>query len=131
MGASYRPEDLRQALGPDRTLFEHNALVRPMSDLPAVRPLDPRPGADTELFGFEYVLEMYKPVAKRRWGYFALAILHHDRLVGKRNATADRTAGMRRVHAIHQDARFTRAMTADVDQEIASLASWLGLTVER
>ncbi|WP_247659735.1 crosslink repair DNA glycosylase YcaQ family protein [Micromonospora sp. D75] len=36
-----------------------------------------------ELFEYEYVLEMYKPKANRRWGYFALPILHGDRLVGK------------------------------------------------
>jgi uncharacterized protein YcaQ len=85
----------------------------------------------TELFGFEYVLEMYKPAAKRRWGYFALPILHRDRLVGKLDAAADRKAGVLRVHAIHQDARFTRAMTTAVDAEIESLAAWLGLTVDR
>jgi uncharacterized protein len=83
------------------------------------------------LFDFEYVLEMYKPAAKRRWGYFALPILHHDRLVGKLDAKADRKAGVLRVHAVHQDVRFTRAITADVDAEIAALAAWLGLDVER
>ena len=46
-----------------------------------------------DLFGFEYILEMYKPAAKRRWGYFALPVLHHDRLVGKLDAAADRKAG--------------------------------------
>ena len=84
-----------------------------------------------DLFGFEYVLEMYKPAAKRRWGYFALPILHHDRLVGKLDAAADRKAGVLRVNAIHEDVRFTRAIAADVDAEIAALAAWLGLAVER
>jgi hypothetical protein len=82
-----------------------------------------------ELFGFEYTLEMYKPAAKRRWGYFALPILHGDRLVGKLDAVADRKASVLRVHAIHEDVRFSRAMTAAVGKEIDDLAAWLGLEV--
>jgi uncharacterized protein YcaQ len=82
-----------------------------------------------ELFEFEYTLEMYKPAAKRRWGYYALPILHHDRLVGKLDAIADRKAGVLRVNAIHEDAKFTRAMAKAVQSEIAELASWLGLEV--
>jgi hypothetical protein len=80
-----------------------------------------------ELFDFEYTLEMYKPAAKRRWGYFALPILHGDRLVGKLDAAADRKASVLRVNAIHEDVRFTRAMTKAVQSELADLASWLGL----
>jgi uncharacterized protein len=80
-----------------------------------------------ELFGFDYQLEMYKPAAKRRWGYFALPILYGDRLVGKLDATADRNAGVLGVDAIHQDVVFDRTMTAAVDGEIKDLAHWLEL----
>ena len=80
-----------------------------------------------ELFDFEYTLEMYKPAAKRRWGYFALPILHHDRLVGKIDAGADRKASLLRVHAIHEDVKFTRTVTRAVQAELEDLASWLGL----
>ena len=80
-----------------------------------------------ELFDFEYTLEMYKPAAKRRWGYFALPILHGDRLVGKVDATADRKAGVLRLNTIHEDVKFTRAMAKGVQAELEDLASWLGL----
>ncbi|HEY6278079.1 MAG TPA: crosslink repair DNA glycosylase YcaQ family protein [Streptosporangiaceae bacterium] len=80
-----------------------------------------------EIFEFDYQLEMYKPAAKRRWGYFALPILYGDRLVGKLDATADRKAGLLRVSAVHQDVPFSAAMTAAVDREIKDLAHWLGL----
>jgi hypothetical protein len=80
-----------------------------------------------ELFDFEYVLEMYKPRAQRQWGYFALPVLHHDRLVGKVDSTADRKSSTLRVHAIHQDVPFTRAIATAVNAELHGLASWLGL----
>jgi uncharacterized protein YcaQ len=80
-----------------------------------------------DLFGFEYILEMYKPKAARRWGYYALPILHHDRLIGKVDATSDRKAGIFRVDAIHPDVRFSKAMTAAVRSQLADLATWLGL----
>jgi uncharacterized protein YcaQ len=80
-----------------------------------------------ELFEFEYGLEMYKPAAKRRWGYFALPILHGARLVGKLDAAADRKASVLRVNAIHEDVNFSRTMHAAVRKEIDDLATWLGL----
>jgi uncharacterized protein YcaQ len=83
-----------------------------------------------ELFDFEYTLEMYKPAGKRRWGYFAMPILHDDRLVGKLDATADRKASTLRVNAIHEDLRFTRATAKAVRAEIGTLASWLELDVD-
>ncbi len=83
-----------------------------------------------QLFDFEYTLEMYKPAAKRRWGYFALPVLHEDRLVGKVDAGADRKRSVLEVHAIHEDVRFTRAMTKAVRAELESLASWLGVELQ-
>jgi uncharacterized protein YcaQ len=80
-----------------------------------------------EIFEFDYQLEIYKPVAKRRWGYYALPILYGDRLVGKLDATADQKAGLLRVTAVHRDTEFTKAMTAAVDQEIRELSRWLEL----
>jgi uncharacterized protein YcaQ len=84
-----------------------------------------------EIFGFDYHLEMYKPAAKRLWGYFALPILSGDRLVGKLDAKADRKAGVLVVNAVHQDEPFTAEMKAAVDEEIVSLAAWLKLDLRR
>jgi uncharacterized protein YcaQ len=83
-----------------------------------------------ELFEFDYYLEMYKPAAKRRWGYFALPVLYGDRLVGKLDATADRRAGVLRVDAVHRDVTFGKAMGAAVDAEVRDLAAWLELDLE-
>jgi len=88
-------------------------------------------GRTLDLFEFDYQLEMYKPAAKRRWGYYALPVLYGDRLVGKVDALADRKAGALVVHAVHQDVPFTAAMTAGIDQEIAALADWLELGLRR
>ncbi|SDS76075.1 DNA glycosylase AlkZ-like family protein [Microlunatus soli] len=81
-----------------------------------------------QLWDFEFTLEMYKPKSKRRWGYYALPIVHGDQLVGKLDATADRKAGAFRIHAIHPDVRFTRAIDRAVQAEIADLAGWLDLS---
>jgi uncharacterized protein YcaQ len=83
-----------------------------------------------ELFEFDYALEMYKPAAKRRWGYFALPILHGDRLVGKLDATADRKARVLRVDAVHEDVPFAEATTTAVRREIDDLARWLDLDLD-
>ncbi|MDQ3484881.1 MAG: winged helix DNA-binding domain-containing protein [Actinomycetota bacterium] len=80
-----------------------------------------------EIFEFDYILEMYKPAAQRRWGYYALPILYGDRLVGKLDARANHPDGVLRVNAVHQDIPFGKAMAAAVDREIRDLARWLDL----
>jgi uncharacterized protein YcaQ len=36
-----------------------------------------------EIFGFEYVWEVYKREPDRRWGYYVLPVLYGDRFVGR------------------------------------------------
>lgn len=117
--------DPEQVAALDRPFTGRTALLSPFDRLVHDR------RRTLELFGFEYTLEMYKPAAQRRWGYYALPVLHHDRLVGKVDATADRKAGVLRVDAVHRDVRFTRVMTAGLEAELAALAGWLGLTLRR
>lgn len=83
-----------------------------------------------EIFDFEYVLEIYKPQGQRRWGYFALPILHGDRLVGKLDAKADHKGGALLINAIHEDKPFSAATRRAVIAEIEALAEWLELEVE-
>src|SRR5215472_12640899 len=80
-----------------------------------------------DLFGFEYRLEIYVPVAKRRWGYYVLPILHGDRLVARADAKADRRAGALRVPALHVEAGCGAEDVDAARAELCALAEWLGL----
>lgn len=77
----------------------------------------------TELFGFDYQLEIYKPAAKRRWGYYALPILYGDRLIGKLDATTEN--GTLKIHRIHEDTPFTATIRSAVQAEIDDLSTWI------
>ena len=50
-----------------------------------------------DLFGFDYVWEVYVPQARRRWGYYVLPILFGDRLVGRIEPRIERREGVLRV----------------------------------
>lgn len=45
-----------------------------------------------ELWGFDYLWEVYVPAARRRWGYYVLPILFGDRFVGRIEPRFDRRA---------------------------------------
>ena len=71
---------------------------RPIDDAREVRLLAPLDivftrGRAAGLFDFEYLWEVYKPAAKRRWGYYVLPVLLDDRLIGRVDPSFDRAKG--------------------------------------
>ncbi len=59
-------------------------------------PLDPllwSRKALRELWDFEYAWEVYKPPAKRRWGYYVLPVLYEDRFVARFDAKFEASTG--------------------------------------
>lgn len=83
---------------------EMAASIEPSSVTTLLSPFDPvvwhRKRA-SELFGFEYKIEVYTPAAKRRYGYYSLPILHRGALVGRLDAKAHRKRGVFEVKAAH------------------------------
>ncbi|AEG43421.1 hypothetical protein L600_001100000040 [Isoptericola variabilis J7] len=115
------PEALERA---DEPLEPRTAVLSPFDGLVADRE------RLLQVFDWEYALEMYKPRASRRWGYFALPVLHGERFVAKVDAAADRRAGVLRVAAVHEDVPFDADLTAAVTGELEGLARWLRLDLD-
>jgi uncharacterized protein YcaQ len=83
------------------------------------------------LFDFDYKLEMYVPVEKRRWGFYVMPALVGSRLAGRVDARADRAAGVLRVPTLHLEAGSGADGEAAIRAELRELAAWQGLaTVE-
>jgi uncharacterized protein YcaQ len=59
-----------------------------------------------ELFGFDYLWEVYVPAPKRRHGYYVLPILFGARLVGRIEPRLDRTARILRIAGTWFEAGF-------------------------
>ena len=47
-------------------------------------------GRAKQVFDFEYIWEVYKPLEQRRWGYYVLPILYGDKLVARLDPKLDR-----------------------------------------
>ncbi len=41
------------------------------------------------MFAFDYVWEVYKPAAQRKWGWYVCPLLHRDRLIGRIDARVE------------------------------------------
>lgn len=58
-------------------------------------------GRHERLWDYTHLIEMYVPEAKRIYGYYSMAILHHDRLVGRFDPKLDRKTGTLHLRALH------------------------------
>jgi uncharacterized protein len=80
----------------------------------------------SELFGFDYKIEVYTPAARRRYGYYSLPILHDGALVGRLDAKAHRKDGLFEVKAAHLEpgVPVSDEIVADLAGALRACASW-------
>jgi uncharacterized protein YcaQ len=122
---------LRYAVAEDRPLLETAQAAHGTADpsVSFIAPLDPLMWDRRlvrDLFGFDYIWEVYVPEPKRRWGYYVLPILFGDRLVGRFEPRVDRAARRLRVLGIWWEKDFApRAAEAFVTQMRAALAAYM------
>lgn len=91
---------------------------------------------DEKLWGFNQVLECYKPTAERVYGYFSLPILHKDRLVGRFDPKLDRKTGVLNLNALYLEPGIVPddELVAGVAAALRDFLSWHGaksLTIEK
>ncbi|HLZ68685.1 MAG TPA: crosslink repair DNA glycosylase YcaQ family protein [Dehalococcoidia bacterium] len=79
-----------------------------------------------EAFAFDYLLECYVPAAKRRYGYFTLAILHGDAVVGRLDAKAQRKAGQFEVFNLYLEPEIAPdgELAAAIASALRDCAAW-------
>jgi uncharacterized protein len=79
------------------------------------------------MFGFDYTMEIYVPAAKRRYGYYAMPVLHGDRLVARVDPAMNREAGRLSIRNVSVEDGCDDAQVAVATREaIAGLATFLG-----
>jgi len=95
-------------------------------------PLDPvsARGRAKVLFDFDYVWEVYKPVEKRRFGYYTLPVLWGDRLVARFDSKLDRPSNTFVIlglwledEALGRDDAFAAALAAGMKRFTAFLGA--------
>jgi uncharacterized protein YcaQ len=82
----------------------------------------------SELFGFEYRIEVYTPAARRRYGYYSLPILHRGALVGRLDAKAHRKGRLFEVKALHLEPGVpaTEGLLSGIAGALRGCAEWHG-----
>ncbi len=76
------------------------------------------------LFDFQYRIEIYVPEAKRKYGYYVFPLLEGDKLIGRIDFRADRTARVLEIKRLWMEdgVALTPARKKRLDQELARVA---------
>lgn len=82
----------------------HYEPVGPVRFLPPLDNLLWRRERIVDLFDFHYKWEIYTPESKRTYGYYAMPILHGDRLIGRMDPRLDRKTGELAIQLLHIEA---------------------------
>jgi uncharacterized protein YcaQ len=80
------------------------------------------------LWGFRYRIEIYTPKHKREFGYFAMPILHGERLIGRVDSKFDRASKTLLVNTVHSEpgVKINRTIDPALDRVIVELANFVG-----
>ena len=80
------------------------------------------------MFGVRVRLEIYTPAHKRTHGYYVLPFLQDEAITARVDLKADRKAGKLLVLAAHAEPDANDDTAARLAEELALMASWLGLS---
>ena len=85
------------------------------------------------LFGFDHLIEVYKPAPERRYGYYVLPLLWRDRIVGRADLKSERATGELVVKAFHREDGVRAAAGLDdaFDRALDRLRRVIGLDTVR
>ena len=84
-----------------------STLLSPFDNLLWDRPFARR------IFGFDHLIEVYKPEPERRYGYYVLPLLWRDRVVGRADLKTERREGALVVKAFHLERGVRRSRALD------------------
>lgn len=110
--------DIPPAWQPISTTTDDEAVFLAPLDIVSAR------GRAKTLFDFEYIWEVYKPVEKRKYGYYTMPILYGDTLVGRMDAARVKTTLV--IKGMWLDVPANKPLLMAIARGLQRMGQWLG-----